>query len=99
MPEHKPMSPGERQVWAVSYVAYLKENLRSDLVPEYLYKPGKEKVRHEWTRAQMVSAVEQAWWAVDCMRKIGPHVEEDFGEDSDVLQYLNEMLDDGGECK
>lgn len=96
--KHKPMTKGERLVWAATFSQELKAKLSYERQPSYLHRPDNDKERDEWYRAQVTSAVEAAWGAVNYLRKSVPDVIEGFGEPSDpicgdVTAMLLEMTD------
>lgn len=92
MAEHKPMSDGERLVWAATFALWLKHNLASERTPPHLYNPSRKADLEAWTEAQKASAVESAWAAVKSMRDAIPHVREGWGEPGTICGDVTEML-------
>ena len=82
------MTEGEKIIWAAVFV----KECDTKFAPPHLRLPKQRKEREEWARGVAVSAIETTCYGVRMLRGVEPDVVEGFGEDSDVVAMLREMI-------
>lgn len=86
--KYKPMTKGERQVWAATYAAEFVDCLKHP--PEYACRS--DAARDEWESGQIHSAVESAGCAVRYLRDNVDSIRRSYNESGPTYLMMCEML-------